>query len=69
MFHPTWFAGWGTLALINAALANIDGRSPLKYFAGSLFFGPIVTIVLAATRQDKAAALRQVDLWKGRRAA
>ena len=29
--------GWGSLALINAALANIDGRGPLKYFLGSWF--------------------------------
>jgi len=48
---------------------SVAGRVSLKYFVGSLLFGPIVTIVLAATRQDKAAALRQVDLWKGRRAA
>jgi hypothetical protein len=59
--------GWGGLALINAALANIDGRSPLKYFLGSLFLGPIITIVLAATREDKDGGLKQIDLWKGRR--
>ena len=53
--------GWGSLALINAALANIDGRSPLKYFLGSLFVGPIITLILAVTRADKGEALRQVD--------
>ena len=57
--------GWGGLALINAALANIDGRSPLKYFLGSLLFGPFVTIVLAATRR-REGRLAQVDLWRGR---
>lgn len=61
----THFVGWTGLALINAALANIDGRGPLKYFLGSLAFGPFVTIVLAATREDGRGALRQVDLWKG----
>ena len=60
-----YFVGWGGLAVINAALANIDGRSPLKYFLGSLFLGPIITIVLAATREE-SARLRQVDLWSGR---
>lgn len=61
-----YFVGWGSLALINAALANVDRRSPLKYFLGSLFVGPFVTIVLAVTREDQTRGLRQVDLWKGR---
>ncbi len=61
-----YFVGWGGLALINAALANLDGRSPLKYFLGSLVLGPFVTILLAATREDAGGSLRQVDLWKGR---
>lgn len=60
-----YFIGWGGLALINAALANVDGRGPLKYFLGSLFLGPLVTLVLAATREGPGRALRQVDLWNG----
>jgi hypothetical protein len=44
----TFVVGWGGLALINAALANIDRRGPLKYFLGSLFVGPFITILLAA---------------------
>jgi hypothetical protein len=59
--------GWGTLALINAALANVSGRGPLKYFLGSLVFGPLVTLILAATYEDERGHLRQVDLWRGRR--
>jgi hypothetical protein len=62
----TFFVGWGTLAFINAALANIDGRGPLKYFLGSLLLGPLITILLASTREADAGVLRQVDLWKGR---
>lgn len=58
--------GWGGLALVNAALANIDGRSPLTYWIASLFLGPFVTILLAATREDQRGDLRQVDLLKGR---
>ena len=65
----TYFIGWGGLAIINAAIANVDGRGPLKYFLGSLFAGPFVTILLAATREGTDGGLRQVDVWKGRRAA
>lgn len=60
-----YFIGWWGLAFINAALANMDGRSPLKYLLASLFLGPIITIVLAGTREERGA-LRQVDLWRGR---
>ena len=63
-----YFVGWGGLALINAALANLDGRGPLKYFLGSLFLGPIITIILAATRADDDGGLKQVSLWTGRSA-
>jgi len=62
-----YFIGWGGRALINAALANSDGRGPLKYFVGSLFLGPIITIVLAATRENGDGSLGQVDLWNGKR--
>ena len=64
-----YFLGWGSLALINAALANVDGRGPLKYFLGSLFFGPIITIILAVTRRTEGAGMKQVDLWNGTRAS
>jgi hypothetical protein len=62
-----YVVGWGGLALINAALANIDGRGPLKFLLASLVGGPIVTVLLAATREDDKGDLRQVDLWNGRR--
>jgi hypothetical protein len=64
----TFFVRWGGLALINAALANIDRRRPLKYFLASLLLGPILTLLLAATREAEAGALRQVDLLNGRSA-
>ena len=60
-----YVVGWGTLALINAAIANADGRGPLKYFIGSIFLGPIITIILAATREGEKSHLRQVDIWRG----
>ena len=41
-----WFVGWGTLALINAALAQGKNRSGLLWFLLSLLFGPLSTLLL-----------------------
>ena len=41
-----YYVGWGTLALINAGLAEVKGRSRLAWFLGSLFVGPIATLLL-----------------------
>jgi hypothetical protein len=41
-----WFAGWGTLSLINAGLAQGKNRSGLWWFLLSLVLGPIATLVL-----------------------
>ncbi|HLQ79427.1 MAG TPA: hypothetical protein VK210_18885 [Terriglobia bacterium] len=38
--------GWGTLALINAGLAQGKGRSGLAWFFISLFLGPIATLLI-----------------------
>ena len=40
--------GWGTLALINAGLAQGKGRSGLVWFLISLFLGPLATFILVA---------------------
>jgi len=40
------FAGWGTLALINAALAQGKNRSGLLWFLLSLLLGPFATLLL-----------------------
>ena len=61
-----YVVGWMGLALINAALANLDDRGPLKYFLGSLFLGPIITVILAATTEAAGGKLCQVDLWTGK---
>jgi hypothetical protein len=42
-------AGVGTLALINAALARLGGRSALLYFLVSLLLGPFVTLYFVLT--------------------
>lgn len=41
-----WFVGWGTLALINAALAQGKNRSGLLWFLLSLPLGPVATLLL-----------------------
>lgn len=38
--------GWGTLALINAGLAQGKNRSGLAWFLISLLLGPIATFIL-----------------------
>lgn len=41
-----WFVGWGTLALINAGLAQGKNRSGLLWFLLSLLLGPFATLVI-----------------------
>ena len=43
-----YFVGWGTLALINAGLAQGKNRSGLVWFFISLLLGPIATFILVA---------------------
>lgn len=43
---PQWFAGWGTLALINAGLAQSKNRSGLAWFLISLLIGPVATFLI-----------------------
>ncbi len=60
-----YILGWGTLALINGALANIGGRSPLAYLVGSLLFGPLLTFFLATTKFDPEKGTTFVNLVHG----
>lgn len=43
---PVYFVGWGTLALINAGLAQGKNRSGFGWFIGSLVLGPVATFLL-----------------------
>jgi type IV secretory pathway VirB2 component (pilin) len=43
---PGFFVGWGTLALINAGLAQSKGRSGLLWWIASIFLGPIATFLI-----------------------
>lgn len=46
LMQPSYYLGWGTLALINAGLAQGKNRSGLLWFIISLFFGPIATFLI-----------------------
>ncbi|MBA9087155.1 hypothetical protein FHR92_003637 [Fontibacillus solani] len=41
-----FYVGWGTLALINAGLAQGKKRSGLNWFLLSLLLGPLATFIL-----------------------
>ncbi|WP_196426598.1 hypothetical protein [Lysinibacillus cavernae] len=41
-----YFVGWGTLALINAALAQGKNRTGFNWFFLSLLLGPFATLIL-----------------------
>ena len=45
---PGYIVGWGTLALINAGLAQGKNRSGVGWFILSLFLGPVATFALVA---------------------
>ena len=44
--NSSWTAGWGTLALVNAGLAQSKHRSGLVWFLVSLLLGPIATLLI-----------------------
>ncbi|HLS22562.1 MAG TPA: hypothetical protein VK037_01455 [Pseudogracilibacillus sp.] len=41
-----YVVGWGTLALLNAGVAQGKNRSGLNWFLLSLFLGPLATLFL-----------------------
>ena len=46
-------AGWGTLALLNAGLAQSKNSSGLLWFLVSLLLGPVATFLLVAFVDDR----------------
>ncbi len=46
--NEVYFVGWGTLALLNAGIAQGKNRSGLVWFLLSLLLGPIATFLLVA---------------------
>jgi hypothetical protein len=52
--HTQWAVGWGTLALINAGLAQSKGYSRLLWFLISLLLGPFATLLIVVLERGKA---------------
>jgi hypothetical protein len=48
-----FFVGLGTLALINAGLAQAKNRSGLAWFFVSLLLGPLATLLIVALEKGK----------------
>jgi hypothetical protein len=46
VINSGYYAGWGTLSLINAGLAQGKNRSGLNWFLLSLLLGPIATFLI-----------------------
>jgi hypothetical protein len=61
---PEFVVGWGTLALINAGLAQGKNRSGLGWFLASLLLGPLATLVIVLL--DKADPKPPAEREKGR---
>jgi hypothetical protein len=52
----SYAVGWGTLALINAGLAQAKGDSRMLWFLVSLLLGPIATFFIVVVDKKKSAA-------------
>ena len=57
-FGQGYVVGWGTLALINAGLAQSKGRSRLAWFLLSLLLGPIATFIIVITDKPQSATAK-----------
>ena len=53
--HREYVVGWGTLALINAGLAQGKRRSGLGWFLASIFLGPVATLLIVILDAPPAA--------------
>jgi hypothetical protein len=56
VYSKEFFVGWGTLALINAGLAQAKNRSGTNWFLASLLLGPIATLLVVAMPKKPATA-------------
>ena len=52
--EPSYFVGWGTLALINAGLAQGKNFSGLAWFLLSFLLGPIATFLIVVLDKKEA---------------
>ncbi|MET0959188.1 MAG: hypothetical protein ABWX58_02495 [Psychrobacillus psychrotolerans] len=49
----SYFVGWGTLAFINAGIAQGKNRSGLNWLILSLIIGPIATVSLVIIEKKR----------------
>lgn len=61
-FGKEYVVGWGTLAMINAALAQGKGRSGLNWFLISLALGPIATLAIVLLDKLELPAVKRPPL-------
>jgi hypothetical protein len=52
----SYAVGWGTLALINAGLAQSKGKSRTVWFLISLIAGPFATLFIVINDDERPAA-------------
>jgi len=57
-----YVVGWGTLALINAGLAQGKGRGGLDWFLISLVLGPLATLAIVAMDKVDAPVVPRAPL-------
>ncbi|MDH3592772.1 MAG: hypothetical protein OER88_12880 [Planctomycetota bacterium] len=53
---PGYFVGWGTLALVNAGLAQGKNRSGAAWFLISLVLGPLATFFIVISDNYSATS-------------
>ena len=53
LLEPSYFVGWGTLALITAGIAQGKERGGLLWFLLSLLFGPLAVLILVLLPKGK----------------
>ena len=53
-----WVVGWGTLALINAGIAQGKGRSGRAWFILSLLLGPVATLLVVLFPDRRSPSVR-----------
>jgi hypothetical protein len=51
-----WAVGWGTLALLNAGVAQGKNRSGSNWFLVTLLLGPVATFLLVLQTRGNVAA-------------
>lgn len=54
IMDESYFVGWGTLALINAGIAQGKNRTGLNWFLLSLLLGPLATLILLFVEKENS---------------